>query len=184
MVKKKITKKSKIILGKSTKPAQKKPRKQKLSKPKTSRKTGEPITKEENREEEKELVQDTISMRKSITESLEYLKEEGAPMALEKYYELKKELDKEKQHFLHKFALDGGLEDAHIAILKSFRTIEKKLWHEYHDALKPIDRSSILGRITELQVYLADAYDANKEIIREQAELKEMLKTEKPSLIV
>jgi len=172
------TKKSQSAVKNTKSKAQRNTKKDSISKPKISRKTNQPITIKQNREEEKELVQDCISMKMNEIKSLEYLKLNNAKMEAKKFYELKKELQEEKKQFLHKFAMDDGLEDSHISLIKSYRTIERKMWEEFRIEEKAINRATILMKITELHVYLTDAYDMTKEILLEQATLTEKLKTE------
>ncbi len=122
--------------------------------------------------EKKNLVLDTIVMRFSEKESLAYMKSHHNEIKRARYYEIKKEIENERGTKINKIALENGFAESHLSVIDSFRTIERELWINYHRETKPLAKSTILRHIMESQVYLADAHDVTKEVIREQAELK------------
>lgn len=132
-------------------------------------------------DEKKHLVLDCIVMRFTEKESLAYLKSKGINLKRARFYEIKKEIEDERSHIINQMALDNGFAEAHLSIINSFRTIERELWINYHMEREPVKKASILRHITETQVYLAEAYDVTKEIIREQAEIKENLTNDSKS---
>lgn len=126
----------------------------------------------------KHLVLDCMVMRFSEKESLAYLKSKGEPLQRARFYEIKQEIENNREHDINKIALENGFAESHLAVINSFRTIERELWINYHRESEPLKKATILRHIMESQVYLADAYDVTKEIIREQAHLKEKMAIE------
>jgi len=133
----------------------------------------------ENEKEEYDVVKECITMRFDVKASLAYLKSKNHEMGKEKFRSFKNLIKEEKLKFFHRLALDSGIVESNADVINSFQLIEKEQWELYHREDDLTKKSMILTRITELQVYLADSIDVSKEIIREQAEIKEMMKPEK-----
>jgi len=126
--------------------------------------------------EKKQLVLDCMVMRYTTKESLTYLKTKGYNIKDSRFYALRKEIISDRESRINKMALENGFAETQLSIVDSFRLIEKELWVNYHNKDNtPIQKSQILRYIMENQTYLADVYDVTKEIIREQAEIKEKM---------
>ncbi len=132
----------------------------------------------ENEKEEYDAVKDCITMRFDLNTSLDYLKNKNFKMGKEKFRSFKNLIKEEKLKFFHQLALDSGMVESNANVINSFQLIEKEQWKLYHREDDLTKKSMILTRITELQVYLADSIDVSKEIIREQAEIKESMTPE------
>ena len=150
----------------------------------TNRKTKKPLKVEhseefvQREEDEKVIVQECLDMQKSIDDALHYIKEKGFKMAKTKYFQIKNLLKEEKLRAFHRLALEDGIIEHNADLILSFNHIKKKMWEQYENAKDGSEKASILSRLAEILVYGADSVDVVKEIIREQAELKEAYKHE------
>ena len=109
-------------------------------------------------------VVETIRMRLSTEQALQYMKDNGFSVSRATYFRHKKKLEEKKLERLYHMA-NLGFEYQHLDRIDGLELIEKKMWEEYNKEKDPFRRVRILKDIAEIQPYLSSIYDASKYII-------------------
>jgi hypothetical protein len=109
-------------------------------------------------------VVETIRMRLSTEQALQYMKDNGFYISRATYFRHKKKLETKKLERLYHMA-NLGFEYQHLDRIDGLELIEKKMWEEYNKEKDPWKRVQILKYIAEVQPYLASLYDASKFVI-------------------
>ena len=134
----------------------------------------------ERKDELKLHVLFTISMRFTIKESLAYLASRGYELQENRYYVLKREIEKHRDKRAFEIAKYGFLE-RHIKIIENLETVEHEYWIRYNKEKDHFKASLILSKIVELQPYLSQSHDYTRKIIEKQTELKVLADNSKVS---
>ena len=109
-------------------------------------------------------VVETIRMRLSTEQALQYMKDNGFSVSRATYFRHKKKLEEKKLERLYHMA-NIGFDYQHLDRIDGLELIEKKMWEEYNKEKTPWKRVQILKDIVEIQPYLSSIYDANKFVI-------------------
>jgi hypothetical protein len=117
-------------------------------------------------------VVETIRMRLSTEQALQYMKENGFFVSRATYFRHKKKLEEKKLERLYHMAT-LGFEYQYLDRIEGIELIEKKMWEEYNKEKDPFKRVQILKDIVEIQPYLSSIYEASKFVIDD----KKMIKT-------
>jgi hypothetical protein len=112
---------------------------------------------------EKAIVE-TIRMRLSTEQALQYLKDSGFSISRATYFRHKKKLEEKKLERLYHIA-NIGFEYQCLDRIDGLELIEKKMWEEYNKEKTPWKRVQILKDIAEIQPYLSSIYESSKLII-------------------
>jgi len=104
-------------------------------------------------------VVETIRMRLSTEQALQYMKDNGFSVSRATYFRHKKKLER-----LYHMA-NLGFEYQHLDRIDGLELIEKKMWKEYNKEKGPWKRVQILKDIAQVQPYLASLYDSTKFVI-------------------
>ena len=111
-------------------------------------------------------VLETVKMRLTEKESLEYLKDNGFEISDTTLYREKSKLEKMKLKRLYQIA-KYGFEEQHLERIDNCELILKLMWQDYNACKSPIQRLSMLKKILSLQPYLSSYYDATREVMKE-----------------
>jgi hypothetical protein len=132
-------------------------------------------------------VVETIRMRLSTEQALQYMKDNGLSFSRATYFRHKKKLEEKKLERLYHMA-NLGFEYQHLDRIDGLELIEKKMWEEYNKEKDPCKRVQILKDIAEVQPFLASIYDSTKFVIdKKTIEAKEKGTVElnsKPTTII
>src|SRR5215211_9101648 len=109
-------------------------------------------------------VVETIRMRLSTEQSLQYMKDNGFSISRATYFRQKKKLEEKKLERLYHMA-NLGFEYQHLDRIDGLEVIEKKMWEEYNKEKAPWKRVQILKDIAQIQPYLSSIYEATKFVI-------------------
>jgi len=116
-------------------------------------------------------VVETIRMRLSIEQSLQYMKDNGFSISRATYFRHKKKMEDNKLERLYHMA-NIGFEYQHLDRIDGLELIEKKMWEEYNKEKDPWKRVQILKNIVEVQPYLSSIYEASKFVIDDKKIIK------------
>jgi len=109
-------------------------------------------------------VLETMRMRLSTNQSLEYLKDVGFNISERTLRNDKKKLNDIKLTRLYHIAKIGFV-DQHLEKIDKLELVEKKMWEEYHKEQSPYKRVEILVQIANLQPFLSAYYDSTRYVI-------------------
>ena len=109
-------------------------------------------------------VVETIRMRLSTEQALQYMKDSGFAISRATYFRHKKKLEEKKLERLCHMA-NIGFEYQHLDRIDGLELIEKKMWEEYNKEKDPWKRVQILKDIAQVQPYLSSYYEATKYVI-------------------
>lgn len=110
------------------------------------------------------VVVETIRMRLTTPQALQYSKDNGFPMSRATYFRHKRIVQEKKFERLYHIA-NLGFEDQHLQRIDGLEIIEKKMWQEYNKEKDPFKRVQILKDIAQVQPFLSAYYDATKYVI-------------------
>ena len=128
---------------------------------------------ESNKIELEQLILRTIVMKFTEKEALAYINaNKSKPVQSSRYYQVKRDISDKITQEGYKITSKNGLFEQHMMRIRTLETIEKEQWVNYHREEKPMLKSAILERITNLQVYLSSAYDYIRAIIKNQEDLQ------------
>jgi hypothetical protein len=109
-------------------------------------------------------VVETIRMRLSTEQALQYMKDNGFSVSRATYFRHKKKLEEKKLERLYHMAT-LGFEYQHLDRIDGLELIEKKMWEEYNKEKDLWKRVQILKYIAQVQPYLSSIYESSKLII-------------------
>ncbi|HSF51877.1 MAG TPA: hypothetical protein VLA74_14040 [Nitrososphaeraceae archaeon] len=109
-------------------------------------------------------VVETIRMRLSTEQALQYMKDNGFYISRATYFRHKKKLEEKKLERLCHMA-NIGFEYQHLDRIDGLELIEKKMWEEYNKEKSPWKRVQILKYIAEVQPYLSSIYEVSKFVV-------------------
>jgi hypothetical protein len=116
-------------------------------------------------------VVETIRMRLSTEQALQYMKDNGFSVSRATYFRHKKKLEEKKLERLYHMAT-LGFEYQHLDRIEGLELIEKKMWEEYNKEKDPFKRVQILKDIVEIQPYLSSIYESLKFVIDDKKIIK------------
>ena len=121
-----------------------------------------------------------VTMRLTTAECLIYMDTHGHEMAEKTYFTNKRKfLEKYNQRAEDIVGYD--LLEQHMKRIDNLLTIEHELWQLYNilKAKDPFQASSVLGKLTVVQAYIASAYGMTAHIIAKQKSLQKLSDHEK-----
>jgi hypothetical protein len=116
-------------------------------------------------------VLETIRMRLTEKEALEYLRNTGFEMSDTTWYREKKQLEKMKLKRLYDIA-KLGFEDQHLQRIDICELIQKLMWQNVKEEKNPYKRNQILKDILSMQPLLSTYYEATKDVMKESDFMK------------
>src|SRR5215211_2288007 len=116
-------------------------------------------------------VVETIRMRLSTEQSLQYMKDNGFSISRATYFRHKKKLEEKKLERLYHMA-NLGFEYQCLDRIDDLELIEKKMWEEYNKEKDPWKRVQILKELVQIQPYLSSIYEATKFVIDDKKIIK------------
>jgi hypothetical protein len=121
--------------------------------------------------ERQKAVVETIRMRLTEKEALEYLRNAGFETSDTTWYREKKQLEKMKLKRLYHIA-KIGFEDQHLERIDNCELIQKLMWQNVREEKDPYKRNQILKDILSLQPYLSNYYEATMDVMKESDFMK------------
>jgi hypothetical protein len=132
---------------------------------------------------QKDIV-DTMTMKLTLSQSLEYMKHEGHKMSKRTYYRKKKEVQDmklERMRFIAKVAY----EEQHLERIDRMELIENQMWVNYHHEKDPLKKVRILAEIVSIQPYISSYYEATKDLLeRAEAKIRQQQKKDDEALLL
>jgi hypothetical protein len=116
-------------------------------------------------------VLETMRMRLTEKEALEYLRNAGFEMSDTTWYREKKQLEEMKLKRLYHIA-KIGFEDQHLQRIDICELIEKLMWQNMKEEKDPYKRNEILKHILSMQPLLSTYYESTKEVMKESDYMK------------
>jgi len=116
-------------------------------------------------------VLETMRMRLTEKEALEYLRNAGFEMSDTTWYREKKQLEEMKLKRLYHIA-KIGFEDQHLQRIDIYELIEKLMWQNMKEEKDPYKRNEILKDILSMQPLLSTYYESTKEVMKESDYMK------------
>lgn len=117
--------------------------------------------------ERQKAVIETIRMRLSEQQSLEYLKEVGFLCSVATFYREKKKVEAMKLKRLYHIA-KIGFQDQHLDRIDNTELCLKLMWENYNKEQDPYKRFQMLKDIIEVQPYLSSYYETTTLIMQQQ----------------
>jgi hypothetical protein len=117
--------------------------------------------------ERQKAVIETIRMRLSEQQSLEYLKEVGFPCSVATFYREKKKVEEMKLKRLYHITAIGFV-DQHLDRIDNTELCLKLMWENYNKEQDPYKRFQMLKDIILVQPYLSSYYETTKLVIQQQ----------------
>lgn len=117
--------------------------------------------------ERQKAVIETIRMRFSEQQSLEYLKEVGFPCSVATFYREKKKVEELKLKRLYHIA-SLGFVDQHLDRIDNTELCLKLMWENYYSEQDPYKRFQMLKDIILVQPYLSSYYETTKLVMQQQ----------------
>ena len=116
-------------------------------------------------------VLETMRMRLTEKEALEYLRNAGFEMSDTTWYREKKLLEEMKLKRLYDIA-KIGFEDQHLQRMDICELIQKLMWQNVKEQKDPYKRNHILKEILSLQPLLSNYYEATKDVMKDSEYMK------------
>jgi hypothetical protein len=117
--------------------------------------------------ERQKAVIETIRMRLTEKQSLEYLKEVGFEIGPATFYREKSKVEAMKLKRLYHIARIG-FQDQHLDRIDNTELCLKLMWQNYHLEQDPFKRFQMLKDIIMVQPYLSAYYETTKLIVEKQ----------------
>src|SRR5215217_1656965 len=117
--------------------------------------------------ERQKAVIETIRMRLSEQQSLEYLKEVGFACSVATFYREKKKVEEMKLKRLYHIASIGFV-DQHLDRIDNTELCLKLMWENYNEEQDPYKRFQMLKDIILVQPYLSSYYETTKLVMQQQ----------------
>src|SRR5215203_395755 len=117
--------------------------------------------------ERQKAVIETIRMRLSEQQSLEYLKEVGFACSVATFYREKKKVEEMKLKRLYLIASIGFV-DQHLDRIDNTELCLKLMWENYNKEQDPYKKFQMLKDIILVQPYLSSYYETTKQVMQQQ----------------
>ena len=113
-------------------------------------------------------VVETIRMRLTTQQALQYLQDNGFSVSRATYFRHKRRVEDRKLERLYHIAKIGFV-DQHLQRIDGLEIIEKMMWQEFNREQDPFKRVQILKDIAQVQPYLSAYYEATKYVVDESS---------------
>jgi hypothetical protein len=124
----------------------------------------------------------TMLMRLSEKESIEYLKDRGFEISVPYYYRLKKNIQQSRFDRLNLIAKTQFV-DQHLERIDQLELVNLEYWKLYRETKDTFKKALILEKIAELQTYISPYYDASMYVMQKQVESNKQNESEKDNAI-
>jgi hypothetical protein len=104
---------------------------------------------------------ETIRMRLTTDQSLQYLKDNGFSMSRSSYFRRKKKVEERKLKRLYEIA-KIGFQDQHLETIDQYEMGFKMMWQNVLRESDPYKQNSMIKDILLLKPYLSSYYEATK----------------------
>jgi hypothetical protein len=116
----------------------------------------------------------TMVMKFSEKESMQFLSDKGFKISVPQFYNLKRKIQNSRFDRLALIAKQGFV-DQHLERIDQLETVNKEYWKLYNqtnekDTLK---KALILEKIAELQTYISPYYDASRYVMEKSITAKQ-----------
>ena len=118
-------------------------------------------------------VVETIRMRLTTDQALQYLKDNEFHLSRASYFRHKKKLEQMKLRRLYHIA-KMGFQEQHLDRLDNTELCLKLMWENYHLERDPFKRFQMLKDIILVQPYLSAYYETTKLIVEKQKQQNEI----------
>lgn len=108
----------------------------------------------------------TMVMRLSENESIEYLKGKGYSISHNTLYRFKRKIAESRFDRLSLIAKQGFV-DQHLERIGQLELINKEYWKLYNAERNNMNKALILEKIAELQTYISPYYDASRYVMEQ-----------------
>jgi len=122
--------------------------------------------------EKRQYIIDTMIMRMSEKESIQYLASKGYEMAPRHYYRLKKGI---KDFDIEKLVEIGGTQSMingfmsqHLERIQQVELVQAEYWRLYHSSNKHSEKIAALGGIAQIQPLISSYYEATNLVFGER----------------
>lgn len=119
----------------------------------------------------------TIVMKLSEQESLEYLKDRGFTISRDSYYRYKRKISKSRFDRLSLIAKTQFV-DQHLERIDQLELINQEYWSLYRKEKDNFKKAQILEKIAELQTYISPYYEASQWIMERSIKNEQKQKSE------
>jgi hypothetical protein len=106
----------------------------------------------------------TMVMKLSESESLQYLDDKGFKISRDSFYRLKRSIQQSRFDRLNLIAKTQFV-DQHLERIDQLELINQEMWSLYRKEKDNFKRVLILEKIAELQTYISPYYDASRYIL-------------------
>ncbi len=106
----------------------------------------------------------TMVMKLSESESLQYLDDKGFEISRDSFYLLKRSIQQSRFDRLSLIAKQGFV-DQHLERIDQLELINSEYWKLYRETKDTFKKALILEKIAELQTYISPYYDASRYIL-------------------
>ena len=114
----------------------------------------------------------TMVMRLSEKESLNYLAERGFKVSVQHLYGLKKAIQQSRFDRLSLIAKSQFV-DQHLERIDQLELINSEMWAHYRNEKDNFKKAMILEKIAELQTYISPYYDASRYVMEQSIKANE-----------
>jgi DNA repair ATPase RecN len=122
----------------------------------------------------------TMVMKLSESESLQYLDDKGFKISRDSFYRVKRSIQQSRFDRLNLIAKTQFV-DQHLERIDQLELINSEYWKLDRDTKDTFKKALILEKIAELQTYISPFYDASMYVMQKQVQSKH--ETEKDSTI-
>ena len=114
----------------------------------------------------KPLIIETMLMKFSEKESMQYLADKGFKISVPQFYVLKRKIKASRFDRLSLIAKQGFV-DQHLERIDQLELINKEYWKLYNTEKDNFKKVLILEKIAELQTYISPYYDASRYVMEQ-----------------
>ena len=120
----------------------------------------------------------TMVMKLSESESLQYLDDKGFKISRDSFYRLKRSIQQSRFDRLNLIAKTQFV-DQHLERIDQLELVNLEYWKLYRETKDTFKKALILEKIAELQTYISPFYDASMYVMQKQVESNNQNETEK-----
>jgi len=132
-----------------------------------------------NNESIRPYIIQTMVMRLSEKESMQYLYDRGFKISVQHFYRLKKSIQQSRFDRLSLIAKSQFV-DQHLERIDQLELINQEMWTLYRNEKDNFKKVLILEKIAELQTYISPYYDASRYILEKSITKQNEQKKDSP----
>ena len=111
----------------------------------------------------------TMVMKLSESESLQYLDDKGFKISRDSFYRIKRSIQQSRFDRLNLIAKTQFV-DQHLERIDQLELINSEYWKLYRETKDTFKKALILEKIAELQTYISPFYDASMYVMQKQVQ--------------